>query len=79
MSAQIKRIGVITSGGDCQAMNAAVRAVVLSARKYNIEVVESENNPQQKQELQHREELYALNNWANDFFQNSLYNTEEGQ
>ena len=39
MSAQIKRIGVITSGGDCQAMNAAVRAVVLSARKYNIEVV----------------------------------------
>ncbi|MDY3064142.1 MAG: DNA primase [Bacteroidaceae bacterium] len=49
------------------------------AKKYNIEVVESENNPQQKQELQHREELYALNNWANDFFQNSLYNTEEGQ
>ncbi len=39
MSAQIKRIGVITSGGDCQAMNAAVRAVVLSARKYKIEVV----------------------------------------
>ena len=40
------------------------------AKKYNIEVVESENNPQQKQELQHREELYALNNWANDFFCN---------
>ncbi len=39
MSTQIKKIGVITSGGDCQAMNAAIRAVVLSARKYNIEVV----------------------------------------
>lgn len=39
MSAQIKKIGVITSGGDCQAMNAAIRAVVLAARKYNIEVV----------------------------------------
>ncbi|MGN1236534.1 MAG: DNA primase, partial [Bacteroidaceae bacterium] len=49
------------------------------AKKYNIEVVETETNTQQKQEQQHREELYALNNWANDFFQNSLYNTEEGQ
>ena len=39
MADQIKKIGVLTSGGDCQAMNAAVRAVVLSARKYNIEVV----------------------------------------
>ena len=39
MADQIRRIAVITSGGDCQAMNAAIRAVVLSARKYNIEVV----------------------------------------
>ena len=39
MADQIKKIGVLTSGGDCQAMNAAVRAVVLAARKYNIEVV----------------------------------------
>lgn len=37
--AEVKKIAVITSGGDCQAMNAAVRAVVLSARKYNIEVM----------------------------------------
>ena len=37
MADQIKKIGVLTSGGDCQAMNAAVRAVVLAARKYNIE------------------------------------------
>jgi 6-phosphofructokinase 1 len=36
---EVKRIAIITSGGDCQAMNATVRAVVLAARKYNIEVV----------------------------------------
>lgn len=41
--ANVKKIGVITSGGDCQAMNAAVRAVVLAARKYNIEVVGIQN------------------------------------
>ncbi|MBQ9079513.1 MAG: ATP-dependent 6-phosphofructokinase [Clostridia bacterium] len=39
MAVQIKKIAVITSGGDCQAMNAAIRAVVLAARKYDIEVV----------------------------------------
>lgn len=39
MSKNIKKIAVITSGGDCQAMNAALRAVVLAARKYDIEVV----------------------------------------
>lgn len=36
---EIKKIAMITSGGDCQAMNAAIRAVTLAARKYNIEVV----------------------------------------
>lgn len=41
--AKVKKIGVITSGGDCQAMNATVRSVVLSARKYNIEVVGIQN------------------------------------
>ncbi len=38
MSAR-KKIAIITSGGDCQAMNAAIRSVVLAARKYDIEVV----------------------------------------
>lgn len=36
---KVKRIAVMTSGGDCQAMNSVVRAVVLAARKYNIETV----------------------------------------
>lgn len=35
----IKRIGVLTSGGDAPGMNAAIRAIVLTATAYNIEVV----------------------------------------
>jgi 6-phosphofructokinase 1 len=35
----IKRIGILTSGGDAPGMNAAVRALVLSAHHYNIEVI----------------------------------------
>jgi 6-phosphofructokinase 1 len=34
----IKRIGVLTSGGDAPGMNAAIRAVVKAGMKYNIEV-----------------------------------------
>jgi 6-phosphofructokinase 1 len=36
---QIKRIGVLTSGGDAPGMNAAIRAVVLAAQHFNINVV----------------------------------------
>src|ERR1700759_5341934 len=36
--AQIKNIGVFTSGGDAPGMNAAIRAVVRSALYYNLQV-----------------------------------------
>lgn len=40
MSSQtIKRIGVLTSGGDAPGMNAALRAVVLAAEHYGIETI----------------------------------------
>lgn len=39
MSPCVKRIGVLTSGGDAPGMNAAIRAVVLTARYLGIEVV----------------------------------------
>lgn len=35
----IKRIGVLTSGGDAPGMNAAIRAILLTAASYNIEVI----------------------------------------
>ena len=39
MSQSVKRIGVLTSGGDAPGMNAAVRAVVRTAHAYGIECV----------------------------------------
>ncbi|MCF0228143.1 MAG: 6-phosphofructokinase [Parasporobacterium sp.] len=39
MESAVKRIGVLTSGGDAPGMNAAVRAVVRTAVAHNIEVV----------------------------------------
>ena len=36
---KIKKIGVLTSGGDAPGMNAAIRAVVRTARYYDIDVV----------------------------------------
>ena len=39
MNSSIKRIGVMTSGGDAPGMNAAVRAVVRSASYYKVECV----------------------------------------
>ncbi|WP_291138330.1 6-phosphofructokinase [Flavobacterium sp. UBA7663] len=39
MSTKIKRVGVLTSGGDSPGMNAAIRAVVRACAYYNIECV----------------------------------------
>ncbi|MZP43604.1 ATP-dependent 6-phosphofructokinase [Heliobacterium gestii] len=40
MQGQIKRIGVLTGGGDCPGLNAVIRAVVKTAiRRYDLEVV----------------------------------------
>ena len=39
MSEQMKRIGVLTSGGDAPGMNAAVRAVVRTAVANDVEVI----------------------------------------
>ena len=39
MSATIKKIGVLTSGGDSPGMNAAIRAVVRACAYYKVECV----------------------------------------
>jgi len=39
MMKKIKKIGLLTSGGDAPGMNAAIRAVVLAAHHYQIEVI----------------------------------------
>lgn len=35
----MKKIGILTSGGDCSGMNAAIRAAVRTAIRMNIEVI----------------------------------------
>lgn len=48
------------------------------AKKYNIEIIETEVDEKRQQERDHLNELYALNQWANDYFQQTLHNTDEG-
>lgn len=40
---EVKRIGVLTGGGDCPGLNAAIRAVVMRASDYGYEVYAIEN------------------------------------
>ena len=37
--AQIKKVGVLTGGGDCPGLNAAIRAIVYKAREYGVQVI----------------------------------------
>ncbi|MBQ7742386.1 MAG: DNA primase [Bacteroidaceae bacterium] len=49
------------------------------ARKYGIEVIETGFDDKANAERKHREELLALNQWANEWFQQTLEDTPEGQ
>ena len=49
------------------------------ARKYGIEVIETGFDDKANAERKHREELLALNQWADEWFQQTLQETPEGQ
>ena len=49
------------------------------ARKYGIEVKEEELSSEQKQQMDERESLFALNTFISDYFQQTLFETEEGK
>lgn len=49
------------------------------AKKYNIEIEETEQTNEEKQSANERESLYLINEYANVFFQKSLLETEEGK
>lgn len=49
------------------------------ARKYNIEVKERELTEEEKQASNLRDSLFVVNQFASEYFQNVLYNVEEGQ
>ncbi len=49
------------------------------AKKYNIEIVETELSDEEKEERQERESLFVVTDFSKSFFINSLNNTDEGK
>ncbi len=56
-----------------------VEALKWLAERYNVEVEETETSPEQKQHQLSADSLYIINNFAQKFFADYLFNTEEGQ
>lgn len=56
-----------------------VEALKIVARRYHIEVVEEEVSEEEKQRQDERESLFKVNEWANTWFQQQLWQTEDGQ
>ncbi|WP_336513883.1 DNA primase [Pollutibacter soli] len=55
-----------------------VEALRWLANRYGIEIVESETSPEFRQQQQTADSLYILNQFAQKFFSDQLYNAEEG-
>ena len=49
------------------------------AAKYNVEIEETETSPEFKQQQQVADSLYIINGFAQQFFSDALFNTEEGK
>jgi DNA primase len=56
-----------------------VEALKWLAARYNIEVEETETSPEQKQLILTADSLYIINNFAKQFFIDSLFTTEDGK
>ncbi|RIA10638.1 DNA primase [Flavobacteriaceae bacterium MAR_2010_72] len=54
-------------------------AIKYLAKKYNIEIEETEQSDEQKEEANERESLYLVNEFASDYFQKNLFKTDQGQ
>lgn len=54
-------------------------AIKWLGRKYGIEVQEKELTNEERLAQSERESMFILNEWANDFFQETMRNTPEGQ
>jgi len=48
------------------------------AKKYNIEIVEKELTDEERAQQNERESLFVVNEWARDWFHNTLKNTPDG-
>ena len=56
-----------------------VEALRWLAAKYNVEIEETETSPEFKQQQQVADSLYIINNFAQKYFTDTLYKSEEGQ
>ncbi|MBR9847432.1 MAG: DNA primase [Algicola sp.] len=54
-------------------------AIKYLAKKYNIEIEETEQTDEQKLEANERESLYLVNEFANTYFQKTMLKTDQGQ
>ncbi len=54
-------------------------AIRYLAKKYGIEIVETEQTEEQKEQASERESMYLVSEYANSFFQEQLYHTELGK
>jgi len=54
-------------------------AIKYLAKKYNIEVEETERTDEEKAQANTRESLYMVSEFANTYFQNVLHKTDKGQ
>lgn len=56
-----------------------VEALRWLAKRYNIEIEETEQSPEQKLQVQTGDSLYAINSFAQQFFSHQLWETESGK
>ncbi|MCD4730418.1 MAG: DNA primase [Bacteroidales bacterium] len=54
-------------------------ALKFLAKKYNVEIEEEEQTPEQIKELNEKESLFAVSAFAQKFFTDQLFNSEEGK
>ncbi|WP_203257460.1 DNA primase [Hyunsoonleella ulvae] len=54
-------------------------AIKYLAKKYNIDIEETEQSNEQKEAANERESLYLVNEFANSYFKNILHKTDQGK
>ncbi|MCQ2341002.1 MAG: DNA primase [Paludibacteraceae bacterium] len=56
-----------------------VEALKILAKRYGIQIEERELTPEEHQQQDDRESMFVVNDWANKWFQQQLWETEEGK
>ena len=54
-------------------------ALKFVAKKYNIEIEEEELSSEQVERANEKDSLFIVSNYAKEYFQDVLWNTEEGK